>query len=135
MIQRIQTVYLAVAIFLNVVFFFSPLFTQARMDTSDWLLPMIAAASAFAIVLSLYGIFLYKNHARQIQIISYACLFQVIAIGSGAGIFMSMGRYSHDSIWELTGLISLIFALMFQLLAIRGIKSDVKLLKSMDRIR
>lgn len=135
MIQRIQTVYLVVAIFLNIVFFFSPLFIQARMDTSEWMLPLITAASAFAMVLSLYAVFLYKNRLRQIQITSYACLFQVIAIGSGAGIFLSMGRYSQDSIWELAGVIALVFALMFEFLAIRAIKSDIKLIKSMNRIR
>jgi FtsH-binding integral membrane protein len=96
---------------------------------------LFTAAAAFAMILCAYGIFLYKRRERQIQIISYACLFQVIAFGTGAGIFFSMGRYTQDSIWELSGVIALVFALMFELLAIRAIKSDIRLIKSMDRIR
>lgn len=135
MIQRIQTVYLAAAILLNILFFFGPLFQEARIDPSDWLLPFLTAATAFAAIISLYGIFLYKKRERQAQIVSYACLFQVIAFGSGAGIFFSMGRLNYDMIWELAGVMMLLFALTFQFLAIRAIKKDMALIRSMDRIR
>ncbi|MCC5935074.1 MAG: DUF4293 domain-containing protein [Candidatus Cyclonatronum sp.] len=135
MIQRIQTVYLALAVLLNVLFYFTPLFEQARTDPSDWLLPFLTAAAGFAAVISLYSIFLYKKRERQAQITSYACLFQVMAFGSAAGIFFSMGRINSEMIWELAGVLMLLFGLTLQFLAIKAIKNDIKLIRSMDRIR
>lgn len=135
MIQRIQTVYLAVAVLLNILFYFTPLFEQARTDPSDWLLPFMTAAAAFGAIISLYSIFLFKKRERQAQIVSYACLFQVMAFGAAAGIFFSMGRLSPDMIWELAGVIMLLFALTLQFLAIKAIKKDIALIRSMDRIR
>lgn len=135
MIQRIQTVYLALAILLNIAFFLSPLFIQAQLDPSGWLLPLLVAACGFAVILSLYAIFLYNNRLRQIQIVSYACLFQVIAFASAAGVFFSLGRLDDDSLWELFGVVVLVFALMLQFMSIKAIKKDINLIKSMDRIR
>ncbi len=135
MIQRIQTVYLAIAILFNILFFFNPLFYHVRTDPGDWLLPLVAASCAFAAVLAGWAILLYKNRQRQIQVISYAILFQVVSFGAASGIFFSMGRLYRDSIWELSGVMLLLLALMFEFMAIRGIKNDIKLIKSMDRIR
>ncbi|AXI99983.1 protein of unknown function (DUF4293) [Cyclonatronum proteinivorum] len=135
MIQRIQTVYLALAILLNILFFFTPLYNEARFDPSGWLLPFLTAATAFAALISLYSIFLYKKRERQIQVVSYACLFQVIAMGSAGGVFMSMGRLGYDMVPELLGVIMLLVALTLQFLAIKGIKKDSALIRSIDRIR
>ncbi|MCH8567790.1 MAG: DUF4293 domain-containing protein [Balneolales bacterium] len=135
MIQRIQTVYLALAIILNVGFLFMPLFAEARLDTGGWLMPALAAALFFSVVLSGYGIFLYENRPRQIQICGYAAMMQGIAFGAGAAIFFTMGRIGSNLLWEFVSLVMLVLVILLQFLAIRGIKKDIELIKSMDRIR
>lgn len=98
-------------------------------------MPLVAASVGFSVLLSAYTVALYKNRPKQMKFCGYSMLFQVIAIGSGAGILMTIGGIGKDSISEITGISLLVFAWIFQFLAIRGIKSDEKLIKSIDRIR
>jgi hypothetical protein len=138
MIQRKQTVFLALAIILNIVFLFTPLFTHMLEMPNELITGLMAglgigllASSGITVV----AIFRYDNYDTQIKLIGYAALFEGVAAGIAAGTLFSMGHIGSDSIGELTGAGLLALAILLQLLGIKGVKDDKKLIKSMDRLR
>lgn len=69
------------------------------------------------------------------QWVKRSCFAQVIGFGFATGILFSLGGIG-TYLWDEalgTGLIALGF--IFQLLALRSINKDEKLVRSMDRIR
>lgn len=62
-------------------------------------------------------------------------IFQVIALGMCFAIFFTLGMYGFH-IWDEALAISVLFlAFLFQYAAIRYIRRDDRLVRSMDRIR
>ncbi len=135
MIQRIQTVFLALVLLFNIGFVFTPLFAEALAFPNDWLIFLLAGALTLSSVLSLLAIFQYKNRKLQSKNVLLAMIGQVIALGTAAGILFSMGAWDTGSIGEIGSALLLLIGWICQLLANRAIKKDEKLIKSMDRIR
>lgn len=135
MIQRIQTVFLVLATIFNLSVYFTPIYTRAMEDPQQWIGFGLAISLIVAAALSLYSIFLFNNRKNQINWVKRAALAEVIALGFSQGVFFSLGGIG-TYLWDEaigTGFIVLSFA--FQLLALRFINKDEKLVKSMDRIR
>lgn len=135
MIQRIQSVFLVLATIFNLSVYFTPIYTRAMEDPQQWIGFGLAISLIVAAVLSIYSIFLFNNRSNQINWVKKAALAEVIAIGFSLGVFFSLGGIG-TYLWDEaigTGLIVLSFT--FQLLALRFINKDEKLVKSMDRIR
>lgn len=135
MIQRIQTIFLSLAAVCSFAVYFTPIYTRAIEDPQAWIGLGLASTLIIAVLLSLYSIFLFKNRKSQIAWVKRAALIQVIALGFSTGVFFSLGGIG-TYLWDEaigTGLIVLSFA--FQLLALKFIHKDEKLVKSMDRIR
>lgn len=104
-------------------------------DPQEWIGFGLAISLVVSALLSLYSIFLFKNRKSQIAWVKRAALVQVIALGFSTGVFFSLGGIG-TYLWDEaigTGFIVLSFA--FQLLALKFIHKDDKLVKSMDRIR
>lgn len=135
MIQRIQTVYLLLAFILNMVVFFTPIYSHALDD------PQMLIGKGFAVVLTLAAfaslgcIFLYRNRINQISWVKRTSFLQIVAIGWGVGILFSLGGFGTYLWDESLGVALLVLAFIFQLLALRGIRKDEELVRSMDRIR
>jgi len=84
---------------------------------------------------SLVCIFMYKNRKNQARWVTRVISIQIIAIGFGIGIYMSLGGFG-SYLWDETiGLALLFLAFICQLYARKKIKDDIELVKSMDRIR
>ncbi|GAB5410216.1 MAG: DUF4293 family protein [Balneolaceae bacterium] len=135
MIQRIQTIFLLLAALSSVAVYFTPIYTRAMEDPQEWIGFGLAISLVVASILSLYSIFLFKNRKSQIAWVKRAALVEVIALGFSTGVFFSLGGIG-TYLWDEaigTGLIVLSFG--FQLLALKFIHKDEKLVKSMDRIR
>ena len=154
MIQRIQTVYLLIAIFLTGSLFFLP---YAEMINSNGELFLLDAKGlypvAFPNAIPLYvnivvqilcaasissmiiAIFRFRHLARQIVLTKLTLL---MLLGLGTAIFYGVwkgfeilaGTYSLK-IYALFPVIAFILVFM----ALRGIRKDNQLLKSIDRIR
>ena len=135
MIQRIQSVLLFIAFLLNGSVFFNALYSHAMQDPQQWLGVSFAIILTIASLGSLGTIFLYKNRENHHKWVTVVLIVQVITIGMGVGIYISLGGFG-TYLWDETiGLGLLAFALAAQLYARKKIKDDIELVKSMDRIR
>lgn len=125
MIQRIQTVYLFFVFCFMAILVLIPF-------SSFW--PVSLNAGLIA-VLALILAFLYKNRNLQIKI-AYLLLFLLILMYALYFIFDRHGLpvtelFKHARFTFIFPFISFIFVY----LAIRGIKKDEKLVRSLDRLR
>lgn len=135
MIQRIQTIYLAIAVILVISFTFTPTFSEGLLFPQKWLTFLLTGALTFSGTLSLISIFLYNNRQRQSKIVLFAMFGMVIALGTSLGIFLSVGTPDFNSFTEILGTILLLLGWIFLFMARKAIQKDEKLIKSMDRIR
>lgn len=135
MIQRLQSLFLAVAALLNLTVYFTPIYEKAMSDPQNWIGIGLASSLLIAMILNVVSIFLYQNRKNQISWIKRSALFQVIAFGFCVGVLFSLGGIG-TYLWDEalgTGLVFL--GLIFQILALRFIRKDEELVRSMDRIR
>lgn len=135
MIQRIQTVYLALAVLINFSIFFTPIYRHAVNDPSMWIGTSFALFITVAMILGLVSIFLYGNRVNQLRWVKVAMYFQIAGLGVAVGILFTMGGFGRF-LWEEAVSVSLLLiSLILLWMAGRGIKKDQELVNSMDRIR
>lgn len=135
MIQRIQTFFLFLAFVFDGSVFFNALYSHAMQDPLDWIGIGFAIILTIASLGSLGSVFLYKNRENHLRWVSRLLIAQIIAIGYGFGIYISLGGFGVFLWDETIGLGLLFLALVSQLYARKKIKDDIELVKSMDRIR
>ena len=135
MIQRLQTVFLTLAVVLNIAVFFTPIFSRSIEDPQVWIGYGLIAALVIASVLNIYSIFLFKDRKNQINWVKRAALAQIIAIGFCVGVLFSLGGIGTYLWDEALGTSFAGLAFIAQILALRFINKDEKLVRSMDRIR
>lgn len=156
MIQRKQTIYLLLAVIASGLMFLFPiadfigakdsivLYVQkvvslvpdnAYPNSLNFVLPMLAA-NIFVIIFSLVAIFLFKNRKRQMHIIRLNILVEVMLIAifflyyNGVLETQSGGVVSYK-----LGVFMPLVALVFLVLANRGVMQDERLIRSADRLR
>ena len=157
MIQRIQTVYLAVAtvilltlVLLNlelaaivasetVRFQLSTISMNVmREEVSDRLMTTapIVGSMILGLALSVYAIFQFKNRKFQVKLVQGAMLVQLVIAGL---VFFYADRMSglagSDDVAYNPALAALPVNVILYFLAIRGIKKDDALVRSADRLR
>ncbi len=157
MLQRIQTVYLLLAVALITLSMTLPLAFYSNLIQGQqfnytiigFLQPKDAFAQGFnslpmfifasiSILISMITVFSFKKRKFQLKL----CVFNVVAIlfyiGVVAYYFYTLSSGASGSDVILTLKYPLIFppiALIFILLAMRAISTDEKLVKSLDRLR
>lgn len=104
-------------------------------DPQKWIGIGLSASLLIAMALDIISIGLYQKRKNQISWVKRAMAFQVIGIGFGLGVLFSLGGIGTYLWDEAIGCGLIILALVFQILALRGIKNDEKLVRSIDRIR
>lgn len=135
MIQRPQTLFLALTIILNLAVFFTPIYSHAVQDPATWFGFGLAISLTLPMLLALVSIFLYKNRPNQLKWVKFATYIQIVALGFAVGTLFSLGGFGKF-LWKevvSSGLVVLSLASLWQ--AGRLIKKDEELVKSMDRIR
>jgi hypothetical protein len=157
MIQRIQTIYLLVAIAIN-AFIYSltlatfnykglsnvfSLFGLLDRETGEMLFEnsLIPVLSISSILVSLLAVFLFKKRSLQVKTAQLALFFQTAFVAS---IFYFVDQVSSklaasaniavDVVYESGSWLAL-FPFIFLFLAIKSIKKDEKLIRAADRIR
>lgn len=161
MIQRIQSIYLLVAAILMAVTVFSPLFilhaasaiqggsiskfgdlftcTTLGIFNQNGIYPTwgVLTFAAFAALLPLANIFLFKKRKLQMKIANITTLMIIlfyITLVVYCYVFMQKNvEVVFDSIQY--GIVLPAIALIFNILAVLRIKKDEKLVRSLDRIR
>lgn len=141
-IQRWQSVWLLIATILVVVFCCIPMacITSAPTDTSSITtmspadLPVFLVLNIVIALLLFLAIFLFKNIRRQKTVTMVSMLLIVVSMVTEALLFYNWTSLEGEI--EMFGSVFLLLgALVFALLAWRGIRHDERLLRSADRIR
>lgn len=154
MIQRIQTIYLLVAVVMLVVANFFP-FATYGVEGGSYLLTSwgvvdqgvapytgntvlcwgLPVCNLLAAVLALVAIISYKQRVRQMRLCVYGILtvlaFHVVLGVQGWMMFSALGATPELTLTAQFPLLSVIFFI----LAGRAVKRDEALVRSMDRIR
>ena len=141
MIQRIQSVYLALAavLMLSLLFFDLPWTSPAAADFG-WFTPVLLALPVILAVGIVATIFLYGNRQRQkryVEILQYAVVaFMVLLYGAmyAAGD-LHFARDGATSAGKVAAMIIPVLAYVLLFLARQGISRDIALVRSMDRLR
>ena len=147
MIQRIQSLYLLIAAILVALLFFLP-FAEITKDGVIYLFNLkgiflqgavfengipIMSLAGIILVMHFFAILGYKKRIRQIRLIAYT----IIVLMGLFGMFFFVAYYSYSG--EQTSFkISHVFpivAIILDYLAIRAIRKDEALIRSIDRIR
>lgn len=161
MLQRIQTLYILLAILCLLVGFFVPAFIfhptgtegapisiyTCRMETGD--MPIIgasvmlagwsyasASAHTLALLLAAFALISYKKRPLQIRLLSLVNLFAFLTLGLSSYLFVKFSGSGSQLLAGLhLGAALLIATVLFNLFAINNIRRDEKLVRSMDRLR
>jgi len=141
MIQRVQSVYLALAALLSVALFWFPVYSiEAAGSTAAGKIylsgsPLLVIMNAAGGVLSMVILFLYKNRNIQVRLCNVTMLIICIFISTvfyaadhDAGLNSGVAHYQAGCYFPLVQLI-LVF------LAMRAIRKDEQLVRSADRLR
>lgn len=135
MLQRPQTIFLVLSVFSSLAVYFTPVYDKAMQDPQLWIGYGLAAGLVIAILLSIFSIFKYSDRKNQIKWTKVAMLFQLAGIGFAVGVLFSLGGIGTYLWDEALGSGLALVGLFFQGLAIRFIKKDLELVRSIDRIR
>lgn len=150
MIQRIQTVWLLIAALLSMLLFYFDIVTitysstGSEVNQSFTLLGMgmtgymLAALAAVLVILPLVAIFMFKKRTKQVLV---TILVLVLNFGFVAFSIMSIDSFTSDhksavseSSYGLAAFVPIV-TVIFLFMAIKAIRKDEKLVKSVDRLR
>ncbi len=155
MIQRIQTLYLLVAVGLMILMLFMDLAEitaldgsiyrfgsggLSRMDGEGWTLvsgaiPLMVLVLAIGLLM-LLTIFLFRNRRLQMRICVYSIILEFGLIGLGYFYFyLAFRDIQAEQYTFLFPVIIPVIAIILLYLASRGIRKDEILVRSIDKIR
>lgn len=136
-IQRIQTVYLIITIILIGMFCTSSLGSLTVEESITQIMvkdyPVLLIVGIATAVLLLINIFLFKNLQLQKRVTLISMLLMATLFVSA--LFIIYGAVPGAQMLWVGGVLILIGAMLFALLAYNGMKKDEKKLRDSDRIR
>lgn len=141
MIQRIQTVYLALgAVALVALLLSNIVWEGAAAQAHGWFLPAVLGLGGLTAVVALAAIFLYKDRPRQRKMVVLAQgLTVLLLVALYGGMYLADTLYVRTTqgidVGMLITLLLPILAYILFLLARRGVTKDIELVQSMDRLR
>ena len=151
MIQRIQSLFLLIAVMLLFVLYWFPI-ASFQLDGLNFhlfvchfqhpesgaklisMLPL-SALPALSAILSFVAIFRYKNRTNQMMLSKLVILLLSATLVIEAIYFVRIGKMLGVEGEPAFSAIIPLVAMLFLFMAHRGIKKDDKLVKSADRIR
>ncbi|MEM1269930.1 MAG: DUF4293 family protein [Bacteroidota bacterium] len=139
MIQRIQTVYLVLASVLLAAFFIigDPVVVAYE---AGWFGPALYATAGIASLIAIIAIFLYNNRKNQRTAILAAqgvSLVLLLALTGGLTLSGSFATITNEGLnLGLIGALAVpVVSYLLLMFARKAVEKDIKLVKSMDRIR
>lgn len=139
-IQRIQTLFLLLAVGFMALFCLTPFATLDAVEAADSVTPVFVKDAPVYMILNIViavllflSIFMFKNLKRQMTI-TLASMVLICASIVSFGFVLYVGMPDAHIIWT-GGAVLLVCALVCALLAYRGMKKDKRLLSSYDRLR
>lgn len=142
-IQRWQTVWLLIAAVLMAVFCFVPMAyvtgEQLSPDSATFIMPaqmpVLMAVGILTALLFAVAVFMYKNTSRQRTMTLVAMLLTAATIAAEAILIFGWDSAAYGEIHWMGSVFLLVGAILFALLAYRGIRHDENLLRAADRLR
>lgn len=164
MLQRVQTIYLALAFICIILLLNFPVFSVtstvndivsiSEFNAYGFQSPDIETESTpfyilyiFMALFSLAGIILYKKRNKQLKVVRLGLIVHIL-VSIGFLVFSLFGKATLLDKLNTIGLENmdlkfgfglgyylLFISIAFLLLAVRGIRADEKLVKSLDRLR
>ncbi|MDE6269437.1 MAG: DUF4293 domain-containing protein [Muribaculaceae bacterium] len=137
-IQRIQTLFLLIAVALVGVFCFTP-FAQATAEDGSVShvfvkdTPVLLVVNICIAVLLFLNIFMYRNLRRQMKLTLVSMLL-LAGSAVACGMVVTVGMPDASLLWT-GGVLLLLLALVMAVFAYRGMSRDKRKLASLDRIR
>jgi hypothetical protein len=149
MIQRKQTLFLIASVLLFLTTFGFPFGTIGSFELHNYKVIATDGSSvegvstyffsiplAIASIISAYAIFLFGNRQRQMAVLRISFIFYAIAFALMSLYMMSAAKVITDASLSIGVSFFLPFAAVFSnLIALRAIRKDEQLVKSVDRIR
>ena len=135
MIQRLQSIFLALSVLTTGGAFFTPIYDRAMEDPQVWIGYGLAISLTIAMILTLVSIFFFKNRSTQMMWVKRAMIIQIISLGFCIGILFSLGGIGLYLWDEALGSGLVFLGFLLQMLGLNLINKDEKLVRSMDRIR
>ncbi|MCQ2959159.1 MAG: DUF4293 domain-containing protein [Bacteroidales bacterium] len=160
MIQRIQSIYLLLAGLLLVLSIFTPLayfqneeidivtgivdarltaFSIEILENNQWdnynYIYSLGISIALTAVLNIVAIFLFKKRKLQIKLTHYAFILKFAVLAVVIYFVCILHQGGEVSIKPQLGSLFVVIAMVFDWLAIKAIKKDEDLVRSIDRIR
>ena len=139
MIQRIQTIYLILAALAAILMIFVPVGSIADIESKTavaisvkQIFPLLLGCILSGIV-AVVSIFLFRNYTLQMNVIKFNILLGALLVG-GLCYFLFLEPTTRISMPGI-GLPLPLFAIIFNFLALKGVKHDHGLIKSYDRLR
>ena len=137
-IQRIQTLFLLIAVVLMAIFCFTPFAetvlgdgTVSKVFAKD--APVLLVVNACIAILLFVNIFMYKNLRQQIRITLLSIMLMVCSTAT-CFIVATTGMADTQLIWT-GGVVLVLVALVFAIAAYRYMLRDKRKLASYDRLR
>lgn len=139
-IQRLQSLYLLLAIIAMTLVFYLPFglildatgpSTTVELVTLDY--PILLVLNSLITLLLLIDIFLFKNLSFQ-RLVAAVCILLIIASAATTFIILSNGGDMWKIAWAGVP-VALLFALFLTIAARYRMGKDLKLLRSYDRLR
>lgn len=156
MLQRIQSVYLAIAAVLSLVLFFisfSVVFPESEPANVTELSVLsfdsghgsivkpasylaLLALNVLTLLLSIYALFKFKNRSQQIKLTRLAVFTSLLLLG-GMFLYTDIVKQKIDNahISYMYGIVAPIFQAVLLVFAASAIKKDDDLVRSADRLR
>lgn len=135
MIQRLQSIFLALSVLTTGGAFFTPIYDRAMEDPQVWIGYGLAISLTIAMILTLVSVFFFKNRSNQMMWVKRAMMIQIISLGFCIGILFSLGGIGLYLWDEALGSGLVFVGFILQMLGLNFINKDEKLVRSMDRIR
>lgn len=157
MIQRIQTLFLVLALISGVLVFFFPLANyyhelygnyklfvtdlksmdpDPKITTSIWFTSPLWVIAGASVILTLISVFLYKNRLTQLKLVAFTILLNISFVVLVFIIYSNKitGLTQIEPSYQI-GIFFPLITLVFLILANRFIRKDEALVKSADRLR
>lgn len=142
-IQRIQSVYIFLAIVAMAIFLVVPYgqveilsdntVTYDRLYT--WAEYGILIPTAAVVIMLLVDLFLFRNLPLQRTVLVVSLMITLATVATVCftllGVTRNEGLDAHFSVWDILP----VGAALFEILGIKGIMHDIKLLNSYNRLR
>lgn len=135
MIQRKQSLFLALAVLCTLLVPFTAWADRVLEDPSGLILWLATGLGLLAVALDVAAILRFNDRPAQVTLVRASNFVQTALLATETAVLLSLGGIGTYLLDESLAFLLTSAAIVLQLLAVRAIRADIRLVDSMDRIR